>query len=312
MMTRVIYALIPIALYAIWLYGWRVLLTFAVVTVVGVLTEYAMARLVKGDKAKVTESCLVSCLLFTLVLPPNLPLWIAAVGIAFAMVFAKGAFGGFGRNIFNPALVARCFVYVCFPSQMTAHWSQPFAAFPGGFANFSVAPDMITTATPLIELKSGTPLPAAKDILFGAYPGSAGESAIILIVLAAIYLIVTKTASWQIMLSTLIGGAIPTVAFYLAGINTSSPLSLLLSGGFLFGLVFMATDPVSAPRDTTAQYIFGLLIGVICVVIRQFSLFAEGMMFAILISNALAPLVERNVKILRERLANRKTAEKAA
>ncbi len=311
-MTRVLYALAPITVFAIWMYGWRVLATLLVVTIFGVLTEYAMARLVQGDRAKVTESVLVSCLLYTLVLPPNLPIWMAAVGIVFALVFAKGAFGGFGRNIFNVALVARCFIYVNFPTQMTAHWSQPFASFPGGFAKFGVSADMITTATPLIELKTGTPLPGLKELLLGVYPGSAGESAIILILLGAIYLIYTKTASWRVMLSCLIGGIIPTVAFYFAGVNTENPLSLLLSGGFLFGLVFMATDPVTHPRDDTAQIIFGLLVGVVCVVIRQFSLFAEGMMFAILIGNAFGPLIERNVKSLKARAAERKTAAEAA
>lgn len=311
-MSRVLYALAPITVFAIWLYGWRVLATLVVVTVAGTLTEYAMARLMQGAKAKVTESCLVSCLLYTLVLPPNLPMWMAAVGIIFSMVFAKGAFGGFGRNIFNPALIARCFVYVNFPSQMTAHWSQPFGSFPGGFAKFGVSADMITTATPLIELKTGTPLPGLKELFFGVYPGSAGESAILLILIGAVYLIWTKTASWRVMLATLIGGIIPTVVLYFTGVNTESPLGLILSGGFLFGLVFMATDPVTHPRDNTAQIIFGLLIGVICVVIRQFSLFAEGMMFAILIGNAFGPLIERNVKSYKARLTERKAAAQAA
>lgn len=311
-MTRVISALIPIALFAIWLYGWRVLLTWAVVTVFGAAAEYLMARLVQGDKAKVTEACFVSCLLYSLILPPALPLWIAVVGIVFAMVFAKGAFGGFGRNIFNPALVARCFIYVTFPSYMTAHWSQPFGGFPGGFAKFSAAPDMMTTATPLIELKTGTALPALKDLFLGVYPGSAGESAVILILLAAVYLLATKTASWRIMLSGLVGAVIPTVILYLAGVSTASPLSLVLSGGFLFGLVFMATDPVTAPRDKTAQLIFGAGVGVICVIIRQFSLFAEGMMFAILIGNAFVPLIERHVKTYKEKAAKRKAAAETA
>lgn len=312
MMSRVLYALAPITLFAIWMYGWRVLVTFLVVTLAGGITEYLMARLVQGDRAKVTESCLVSCLLFTLILPPNLPIWMAAVGIVFSMVFAKGAFGGFGRNIFNVALVARCFIYVNFPTQMTAHWSQPFASFPGGFAKYGVTADMITTATPLIELKTGTPLPSLKQLFLGVYPGSAGESAIILILLAAVYLLWTKTASWRIMLSCLVGGIIPTVAFYFSGINTKNPLSVLLSGGFLFGLVFMATDPITHPRDTTSQIIFGLLVGVICAVIRQFSLFAEGMMFAILIGNAFGPLIERNVKAAKARKAAKKTAAEAA
>ena len=129
-MTRVLISLLPVLLASVYLFGLRTLALLCVVTITGIVSEYAIMRLIDGKKAKVSQALLVTCLLFTLTLPPSVPFWIAAVGIAFGVVFGKCVFGGFGRNIFNPALVGRCLIYVSFPAYMTVSWAQPFSSFP--------------------------------------------------------------------------------------------------------------------------------------------------------------------------------------
>ncbi|NMB20966.1 MAG: RnfABCDGE type electron transport complex subunit D [Firmicutes bacterium] len=297
MMRRVLISLIPIVLFAVYSFGLRVLVVMAVVTAAGVLTEYSILRFMKGGtNFKIPEAIFVSCVLFTLVLPATVPLWVAAVGIAFGILFGKGVFGGFGRNVFNPALVGRCFVFISFPAAMTMNWVAPFQGLPGGFVRYSAAIDGVTVATPLrdsaIELSR---------LFLGQIAGSSGEISAVLILLAGVYLVVTKTASLRIMLSG-------TVAFFALAVLLSSlgllpvtPLAALLSGGFLFAIVFMATDPITAPRDKVAQIFFGVLVGLFALSIRTFSNFPEGAMFAVLLGNTFGPLIEMHVKQFAER-----------
>lgn len=306
MMTKVLISLIPIYVFSVWLYGLRVLSLLAVVLVVGLASEYWVMRLIQGDKAKVSEAALVTCALFTLTLPPTIPYWIAGVGIVVALILAKGAFGGFGRNIFNPALVGRAFIYISFPVQMTAAWAKTYSSFPGGLFKYGV--QGLTNATPMIALETTGELTPLKDLILGTIPGSIGEGSVILIVLAAIYLVYTKTASLNIMLSVLLSGLGFSALFHLMGWSEAPLLFSVLSGGFLFATVFMATDPISAPRDKLAQTIFGVIIGFSAMFIRTFSLFTEGIMFAVLIGNSFGPLVERNVKIYKARAKLKKEA----
>lgn len=301
MMRKMLYALLPVTIYAIYLFGLRLLVLMAVTIVCGVLAEYLIMRNINKEKAKVSEAVLVSCVLFALTLPPTVPFWVAGVGIIFGIVFGKGVFGGFGRNIFNPAIAARCFVYISFPAFMTVTWTKPFTGFPGGLVRWLNSVDGATSATPLILFNKTGETTGYLDLLFGRIPGSLGETAAILIVLSGIYLILTKTASWKSMLSCILGFAAFNSILYFAGVTSADPLFSILSGGFLFGTVYMITDPVSSPKTDSARIIYGTAIGIITAVIRIFGLFAEGMMFAILIANMFVPLLERILKDMKSR-----------
>lgn len=301
MMTKVLISLIPLYIFSVWLYGLRVLTLLAVVTLVGVLAEFWVMRLIQGDKVKVTEAVLVTCALYTLTLPPTIPYWIAIVGILVALILAKGAFGGFARNIFNPALVGRCFIYISFPVQMTAAWAKTYETFPGGLLRYGV--DALSEATPMILQETQGILTPLKDLFLGTVGGSIGESSALLILLAGAYLLYTKTASLTIMVSVLVSGLAFSSGFYYLGYSTAPPIFSILSGGFLFATVFMATDPISAPRDNLSQIFYGIIIGFSAIFIRTFSLFTEGIMFAVLIGNSFAPLIERTVREMRAKKA---------
>lgn len=300
-MHKVLLSLVPIILLATYLFGLRVFVLLGVVSLTGCLVEYVSMRLINGNKAKVTEAALVSCFLYTLTLPPATPYWVAMLGIAFGLFFGKGVFGGFGRNIFNPALVGRCFVYISFPAYLTVRWSQPFAWFPGGFIRYDGGADVITGATPLIRMQMDGLNPGYLRLLLGNIAGSMGETSAILIILAGIYLIFTRTASWKIMVACIVSFTTLNTIFYLTGITMADPLFSLLTGGFLFAAVFMATEPVSAPSQESARILYGTLIGLVACVIRQFSLFTEGIMFAILVVNAFAPLIDRQIREIKAR-----------
>lgn len=305
MMRRVLISLIPILIFSIYSHGWRVISVLAVVTVVGVVTEYFFE---KSRNGKPTESVLVSCFLFTLILPVTVPYWIAAVGIAFAITFGKQVFGGFARNVFNPAILGRVFVFITFPAAMTNSWTEPFTGFPGGFAKWvPELTDGISSTTPLAAASQSTSLPTHLQLFIGNISGSMGETSAILILIAAVYLIATKTASWKITTSVLAGSLGMEVILYLFGLSRfPDPIYAILSGGVLFGAVFMATDPITAPSTDAGKWIFGFLVGILAAIIREFSLFREGMMFAILIMNSFVPLLDIAVKSAKSGAAKRR------
>jgi Na+-transporting NADH:ubiquinone oxidoreductase subunit B len=308
MMRTVIYSLIPVFIYSLYLFGLRTLVLLAVVMACGVISEYLVMRSINGAKAKVSEAVLVSCMLFTLTLPPSTPYWVAGVGIIFGIVFGKAVFGGFGKNIFNPAIVGRCLIYISFPSFMTVSWTKPFTGFPGGLVRFTNSVDAATNATPLIAFNKTGEIASYWKMSYGGIAGSLGETAAILIILVGIFLIVKKVASWKSMVSCLLGFGILNTVLWLTGITAADPLFSILSGGFIFGTVFMVTDPVTAPKTDTARIIYGAAIGIITAVIRIFALFAEGMMFAILVANMFVPLLERTLKDLKSRKSRKKVA----
>lgn len=307
LMRKVLISLIPIVIAAVYFFGWRALALIAVSCVAGILAEWAFKR--KGNKP-VTEAVFVSSVLYALTLPPGTPFWVAAIGIAFGIVFAKEVFGGFGRNVFNPALVGRAFVYVNFPAFLTIQWVQPAHGFPGGFGQWITAPaDALATATPMLAFRADGFMEPLQNMFLGNISGSLGETSALLILLAGAYLIYTKTASWEIMASTVLGLLVADSAFYFLGFSqVPSPLFGLLSGGLLFGAVFMATDPISSPKTQKGKWIYGLLIGLVTVIIRGFALFAGGMMFAILIANTFVPLLDEGVKAFEKISADRKEA----
>lgn len=288
-MNRVLYALLPLLIFAIYLYGWRVLTVVAVANVAAYYAEYFFVSKKKGGK--VTMAAFVTGTLVAMTLPPSIPLWISALAAVVSIVFGKMVFGGFGTNMFNPAILGRTFVYISFPQAMTVTWHKPYLMgdFPGGFLRWSVPEAMHTGATILGQYRfNGQLLYSFRDAALGFIPGSIGEPSAILIVLAAMYLIITKTAKWQPMLGTTVSLLIFGWLFY----PGENPLYFLVSGGALFGVVYMTTDPVSQAKGKLAIWIYGALIGFLTVFIRRYSLFAEGFMFALLLANTFMPIIE--------------------
>jgi len=288
-MNRVLYALLPLLLFSIYLFGWRVFAIVIVSNLAAFLTEFLFIR--KKKNGKVTMAVFVTGTLLALTLPPTIPLWIAAVGSIVAITFGKMVFGGFGLNIFNPAILGRTFVYISFPQQMTITWLKPYtlSSFPGGLIRWTAEPMMKTSATILGQLRnSGATDFSMSNAFLGFIPGSIGETSAILIILAGIYLILTKTAKWQPMVATTLSLIIFGFIFYPA----QNIMFSLVTGGALFGIVYMTTDPVSQAKGKLAIWIYGALIGFLTVFIRKFSLFYEGMMFAILLTNAFMPMIE--------------------
>lgn len=253
-------------------------------------------------KHEVAEGFFVTSLLFPLILPPTIPYWQVALGISFGVVLGKEVFGGVGFNIFNPALVARAFLFFAYPAQISGDkvW---------------VAVDGISRATPLAQLsESVTPATVGwLDAFLGFIPGSMGETSTLACLIGALILLITGIGSWRIMLSILIGMTVLSTTFNFIGNVTNpmfavTPVWHLVLGGFAFGTVFMATDPVSGTVTIPGQWIYGLLIGFLVVMIRVLNpAFPEGMMLAILFANMFAPLIDRifiNVHIKRRMARN--------
>lgn len=294
MMRTVIIALMPLIVSSIYFFGWRSFILLLWVTIFGVSTERIFEK--KYGK-KTSEAIFVTCILYVLTLPVTTPFWIAAVGIVFGVVFGKEVFGGFGKNIFNPALVARAFVYVSFPEPLTIHWTKAATGFPGGFATYITENiDAISQATPMLIFRETGEMTSWIKLLLGNVSGSLGETSGILIIIAGIYLLYKKVAAWQTMAGVLVGfTGLSSILYFLGNSQIPSPIFGILSGGFLFGTVFMATDPISSPKTKEGKWIYGILIGIVTVIIRGYALFAGGMMFAILIGNTFAPIIDEGV-----------------
>jgi Na+-transporting NADH:ubiquinone oxidoreductase subunit B len=284
--------------------AWHLLPIIIVTYVVGLSIEFGFA--VVRDH-EVNEGFLVTGMLIPLTMPPDIPLWMVAVGTAFGVIFAKELFGGTGYNFLNPALTARAFIFFSYPTEISGEvWIAVqkgkdtlidgfSGATPLGIA--AVAP-VGTELVPELE-KAGFNL---QNMFTGLIPGSAGETSMIAIGIGALILLVTKVGSWRVMLSTFIGGYFMAVLFeLLAGDQSIAFLSLpahyhLVMGGFAFGAVFMTTDPVSAAATNTGKWIYGFLIGVLAIIIRVSNpAYPEGMMLAILFMNVFAPLIDHYV-----------------
>ncbi|MEM1412127.1 MAG: NADH:ubiquinone reductase (Na(+)-transporting) subunit B, partial [Pseudomonadota bacterium] len=255
---------------------------YVVVFAAGILFEIWFASK-RGHE--VNEGYFVTSILFTLTLPASTPLWMAAVGIIFGVVIGKEVFGGTGKNFLNPALTGRAFLYFAYPAQMSGD-------------SVWVAVDGYTQATPLGNAAIGADYGVEWSQAFiGMMPGSFGETSTLAIALAAVLLLVTRIASWRVMLGVLIGMVVTAALFNLIDSTnpmfTMTPLWHLVLGGFAFGMVFMATDPVSAAMTNTGRLYYGMLIGFMCVLIRVVNpAFPEGMMLAILFGNLFAPLMD--------------------
>ena len=292
-MFKVVWALSPLVLASIYFYGWRSLAVLAVVNVVGFLSEYVFA---KQNNQKVSSAVFVTNFLFALSLPPTIPFWIAAVGIAFGVIFGKMVFGGFGRNVFNPAISGRAFIYASFGYQLSSRFVPPVGGALGGFAAWAPSFDALTQATPLVKLSSGGSVPIL-DLLIGSTAGSLGETSAILIIISGLVLMIQKTASWHIVVPGLLGFlGMQSILFY-AGVEAAiAPQYAIFAGSILYGMMYMATDPVSSSQTTNlGRWIYGAFIGILTVLIRTFSIWPEGITFAILLANMFAPILNYTI-----------------
>ncbi len=309
-MIIVVLALVPAALFGMWNVGyqhdlavgdlpgfWRqfwwgflkVLPLYLVSYIVGLAIEFTGAQ-IKGEE--VNEGYLVSGFLIPLIVPVDVPLWMLAVAVAFAVIFGKEVFGGMGMNFLNPALLARAFLFFSYPSKMSG--SEVWIAHRCGA-------DAITGATPLTFLGDGMDALGANGYTFwnmfaGTIPGSVGETSVIAILIGAFIILWTGVASWKIMLSSVAGALLVGWIGTLCGVTDIPAYYQLVMGGFAFGTVFMATDPVTSAQTETGKWIYGFLVGALCVTVRFFNPgYAEGMMLAILLMNTFAPLIDHCV-----------------
>lgn len=297
MMRKVVYVLIPLILAGIYFYGWRVLILLLAVTFTACTVEWIFVR--KTTK-KITEAIIVTAILYVLTLPPNVPFYIAIIGIIFGVVFGKMVFGGFGKNPFNPALVGRAFIYVNFPRAMTMEWVEPSKEVFGNLTRFVV--DAVSQSTPMLNYRATGEMESLSKLFLGNVAGSIGETSAVLVLIGGLYLLFTKTASKETVIGLLGSFIITSAGFYFAGVEeVANPLYGLLTGGILFGAFFMATDPISSPKTKEGKYIYGIIIGIVTVIIRGFALFAGGMMFAILIGNTFAPIIDELVKMTKNK-----------
>ncbi|MCD4698315.1 MAG: NADH:ubiquinone reductase (Na(+)-transporting) subunit B [Bacteroidales bacterium] len=269
-------------------YGFLKVLPLIIVSyVVGLGIEFAFAQ---SRGHEVNEGFLVSGILIPLIVPPDIPLWMLAVSVVFAVVVGKEVFGGTGMNILNPALTARAFLFFAYPQDMSGDkvWISNMA-------------DGYSGATPLGDTLVGKfdNLPSLSDMFFGFIPGSVGETSTLAILIGALILIATGIGSWRVMLSVFAGGYLMGFIMNMFAVNEYMelpPYYHFVMGGFAFGAVFMATDPVTASQTNKGKYIYGLLIGVMAVLIRVLNpAYPEGMMLAILLLNVFAPLIDHYV-----------------
>jgi Na+-transporting NADH:ubiquinone oxidoreductase subunit B len=318
---------------SVYYFGWRSLAIILFCCATGFFFEWLFCR---HRKEPVTEAVFVTAVLFALVMPPGAGWHVLTVGMAVSVIFSKEVFGGFGRNIFNPALAGRCFVYVCFPVALTGIWYPPAEGPLGALTQWTSARQTdgtlaVTSASPMAQLKAGRlkiqkiesdvleglsdfkrdiPFQISEDetltiskgtlfkkLFFGRISGSVGVTSALLILIGGIYLFWKKIASRTTILSVIITYAVLNQVLYWCGVEpVPGAWPALLGGGLLFGAFFMATDPVSSPRTNEAKIIYGIIIGVTTLVIRNFSIFNGGMMFSILLANMFAPILDYAVK----------------
>ena len=299
-MRNVIYALLPITAYAVWLYGWSALLLIVTTTLTCILAEHLYCRLLHRETTVNDYSVTITGLLLGLVLPPGLPLWMGVLGSLVAVLPGKMIFGGIGHNVFNPALVGRAFLQAAFPVAISTYYpplhSHRFlqlAASTLAWPLMKPAPDAFSAATPLAQAKFDHVFADAGNLFFGMHGGSAGETCVPLILLGGLYLIYRKFMDWRIPAAMLLGAAITGELFHMSAPSVyPDAIFVLFSGGLMLGAMFMATDPVASPVTPRGMWIYGILMGVLTVLIRFKGGLAEGVMYAILLGNAVSPLID--------------------
>jgi len=309
-MRNVVYALLPVCLFALYQFGLSALALMVTTTAACLFTERFFCWLGKQTSTLDDWSAVVTGLLLSLTLPPGFPLWMATVSGFVAIALGKILFGGLGYNVFNPALVGRAFVQAAFPVAITT-WTPSFAqgrfgefipssltfpfAIPPSVTEWSqrVAVDAFSGATPLAVQKFDHVTADIGSLFLGTVPGSVGETSALLILLGGIYLAFRQMLDWRIPTSMLLGAFITSGAFYLLDASKyPDPFFTLFAGGMMLAAFFMATDMVGSPVTPKGAWIFGILIGFLTVIIRLFGGLSEGVMYAILLGNALTPLID--------------------
>ena len=318
-MIMVVIALVPAMLFGIWntgyqhseafglgwgfwnivLYGLvKVLPLYIVSYLVGLGIEFVSAQ-IQGHE--VNEGYLVSGMLIPLIVPVDVPLWMLAIAVAFAVIIGKEVFGGTGMNIWNPALLTRAFLFFSYPSMMSGEtvWTGGMTRFINEGTAFLAGNGLVdgfSGATPLANPTLANLEPQFMDMVLGTIPGSVGETSVIAILIGAAILLWTGVASWKIMVSSVVGGLAIGYLGYAVGATELPGYYQLVMGGFLFGTVFMATDPVTSAQTECGKWIYGFLVGALAVTVRIWNPgYPEGMMLAILLMNTFAPLIDHYV-----------------
>ena len=318
-MIMVVLALVPAMLFGIWntgyqhnlafgldwgfwnivLYGLvKVLPLYVVAYLVGLAIEFVSAQ-IQGHE--VNEGYLVSGMLIPLIVPVDVPLWMLAIAVAFAVIIGKEVFGGTGMNIWNPALLTRAFLFFSYPSKMSGDtvWTGGVTRFLNEGVAYQAGNGLVdgfSGATPLANPTLENLQPQLTDMILGTIPGSVGETSVIAILLGATLLLWTGVASWKIMVSSVLGGLAIGYLGYAVGATDLPGYYQLVMGGFLFGTVFMATDPVTSAQTECGKWIYGFLVGALAVTVRIWNPgYPEGMMLAILLMNTFAPLIDHYV-----------------
>ena len=318
-MIMVVIALVPAMLFGIWntgyqhseafglgwgfwnivLYGLvKVLPLYIVSYLVGLGIEFVSAQ-IQGHE--VNEGYLVSGMLIPLIVPVDVPLWMLAIAVAFAVIIGKEVFGGTGMNIWNPALLTRAFLFFSYPSMMSGEtvWTGGMTRFINEGTAFQAGNGLVdgfSGATPLANPTLANLEPQFMDMVLGTIPGSVGETSVIAILIGAAILLWTGVASWKIMVSSVVGGLAIGYLGYAVGATELPGYYQLVMGGFLFGTVFMATDPVTSAQTECGKWIYGFLVGALAVTVRIWNPgYPEGMMLAILLMNTFAPLIDHYV-----------------
>lgn len=270
-------------------YGFLAVLPKLLVSyIVGLGIEFAWAQ---WKHEEIQEGYLVSGIIIPLIIPVTTPLWALALAVAFAVIFVKEIFGGTGMNVFNVAVAARMFLFFSYPTMMTGDTIWVAQDTILGLGN--ALPDGFTAATPLGEISQGVTPAFSWDMVTGLMPGCIGETSVIAIAIGAVILLWTGIASWKTMLGVFVGGTLTAILCKAAGSTPIDWWEHLVMGGFCFGAVFMATDPVTSARTETGKYIYGFLIGMMAIVVRALNAgYPEGMMLAIFFGNMVAPLID--------------------
>ena len=305
-MSMVIISVVPCVFAAFYFFGLRFMAMIIVSYAAGLTVEAIFSIVRKED---INEGFFVTGILWPLILPPTLPLWMVGLGVAFGVLIAKELFGGTGRNVFNPALVGRCFLALAYPKQMAASFLEPSDDVWGGLFTWvdGSTADAISSATPLTLAKQGE-MVDPWHMFLGSVSGSAGETSAVWIILGGGFLLLTRVANWRTVVA-IIASFFALTAALVAGdkVTYNMPgvfgpvLWHVFAGGLLFGAFFMATDPVTGPTTNAGKWMYGIIIGSVTVLIRNFTGYVEGVTFAILLGNIVAPILDEIVICVRIR-----------
>lgn len=291
-MWNVVAALIPTLLVGIYYFGFRVLAVTLVSVAACVLFEWLIQKFILQGRQTISDgSAVITGILLAFNLPSDIPFYIVVIGAVVAIGIGKMTFGGLGKNPFNPALVGRVFLFLSFPTEVAkSEWVQPHPLFSGGLV------DAFTGPTPLASIgKNNSQGLNVLDMFLGATGGSLGEVAAIAIIIGGVYLLLKRIITWHIPVAFLTSAFVFSGILYLFGI-TVNPIYHLLAGGMLLGAVFMATDMTTSPISKSGQLVFGVGCGLLTILFRCFGPMPEGVSFAILIMNALTPLINKAFK----------------